>query len=156
MQGERRQKRLANSGEGLSDHLRIAGNAEAVTLGLQHLFSLPLLAGLNDDSRGSVEIVLAEVLNNIAEHAYSAYPGDIDLWISTHDSFLFVRVHDQGLPIPGGEAPVGELGAILEIQDLPEGGFGWFLIRSLTQELTYQREGNQNTLSFCVDVDYQG
>ena len=66
-----------------------------------------------------------------------------------------MRVVDTGLPMPGGEAPAGKLGKLLEIQDLPEGGFGWFLIRSLTQELTYQREGNQNTLSFCVDVDYR-
>ena len=155
MQGERRQMRLVRTGDRLSAHLCIAGTAEAVTLGLQHLFALPVLADLGEDCRGSVEIVLAEVLNNIAEHAYSAYPGDIDLWITAQDTYLFVRVLDKGLAMPGGEAPAGELGQVLEIEDLPEGGFGWFLIRSLTQELTYQREGDQNTLSFCMDVDYR-
>ena len=155
MQGERQKKRRAKLGEALVEHLNIAGNAEAVANGLQHLFSLPVLAGLSDDSQGSVEIVLAEVLNNIAEHAYSRHSGEIDLWITAHESFLFVRVVDTGLPMPGGVAPAGALNKVVEIQDLPEGGFGWFLIRSLTQELTYQRDGNQNTLSFCVDVDYR-
>ena len=40
-------------------------------------------------------------------------------------------------------------------QDLPEGGFGWFLIRSLTRDLTYLREDGYNMLCFCVDVDYR-
>jgi serine/threonine-protein kinase RsbW len=155
MQGESQKRRRAEHGGALVEHLNIAGTAEAVTTGLQHLFSLPVLAGLNDDSQGSVEIVLAEVLNNIAEHAYSRHPGAIDIWITAHQTFLFVRVVDSGLPMPGGEVPAGALSKVVEIQDLPEGGFGWFLIRSLTQDLTYQREGNQNTLCFCVDVDYR-
>jgi serine/threonine-protein kinase RsbW len=155
MPGERRKGRFSQRSEAAVEHLTIDGNAEAVANGLQRLFSLPVLANLNDDSRGSVEIVLAEVLNNISEHAYSKHSGAINLWITPHDTFLFVRVVDTGLPMPGGEAPAGALSKVVEIQDLPEGGFGWFLIRSLTQELTYQRDGNHNTLSFCVDVDYR-
>ena len=53
------------------------------------------------------------------------------------------------------ELPDGRLAAAAEIQDLPEGGFGWYLIRTLTTDLTYLREGICNTLSFCVDVDDQ-
>ncbi len=154
MRGERREQHLRKRGAAFTEYLCIDGDPEAVAAGLKHVFGLPLMANLEDDCRGAVEIVLAEVLNNITEHAYAAHPGKIELWITSHVTFLFVRVVDSGLSMPGGEMPGGALSLATEIQDLPEGGFGWFLIRTLTHELAYLREGDRNTLSFCMDVDY--
>jgi serine/threonine-protein kinase RsbW len=130
------------------------GRAEAISAGLQEILSCDILQALTDDSRGTVEIVLAEVLNNVAEHAYAHYPGQIDVRITSGEGFLFVRLTDTGLPMPGGDLPGGALGKSVNIQDLPEGGFGWYLIRSLSQELTYLRDGAENVLSFCIGVDY--
>ena len=51
---------------------------------------------------------------------------------------------------PGAKCPRAwphDLEALGE-QDLPEGGFGWFLIRELTHDLTYRRDGSRNHLSF--------
>lgn len=154
MRGDKRTKRTRWAAGVATEGLILDGDAGAVRGGLSELFARPLLARLTEDSRGTVEIVLAEVLNNIAEHAYAAFPGKIEISVTAHDGFLFVRLVDSGLPMPGGELPGGTLSRATEIQDLPEGGFGWFLIRSLTQELTYLREGEHNRLSFCVDVEY--
>jgi len=33
------------------------------------------------------------------------------------------------------------------LNDLPEGGFGWFMMQSLTQEIGYKRIKNENVLS---------
>jgi serine/threonine-protein kinase RsbW len=130
------------------------GNLPAISAGLQEMFSSDLLMALSEGSRGTVEIVLAEALNNIVEHAYANYAGSIEIRITPGDGFLFVKVVDSGLPMPGEELPGGRLGQTADIQDLQEGGFGWYLIRSLSQELTYLRDGNMNILSFCVGVDY--
>ena len=43
------------------------------------------LRSLSPDDRGTAEIVLAEVLNNIAEHAYARFPGQIRLSLSQAD-----------------------------------------------------------------------
>ena len=83
------------------------------------------------------------------------FAGAIELSVSAHNSFLFLRTQDSGLPMPGGELPAGRLAEATDIQDLPEGGFGWFLIRSLTQDLAYQRVDGLNILSFCIAVEYQ-
>ena len=131
------------------------GDPEAVRTALGELFERPILARLTEGCRGTIEIVLAEVMNNVSEHAYAEYPGTIDLSISAHGDFILAQMVDTGLPMPGGELPGGKLAGGDGIQDLPEGGFGWFLIRSLTRELNYLREGGTNRLSFCVDVDYQ-
>ena len=155
MRGDKRAKPKRQA-EGLATAVLIFdGDVVSVRGGLSELFAFPSLARLSEDSRGTVEIVLAEVLNNIAEHAYARFPGKIEVWVTAHDSLLLVRVADSGLPMPGGELPGGKLSGATEIQDLPEGGFGWFLIRSLTRELTYLREGGHNRLSFCVDVEYR-
>ena len=152
MRGDKRARRPSDS---LAAEVQVFdGDASAVRAGLIGLFARPLLARLTDDCRGTVEIVLAEVMNNIAEHAYARFPGKIEVWVSAHVSVLFIRVVDSGLPMPGDELPCGRLSEATEIADLPEGGFGWFLIRSLTQDLTYLREAGRNTVSFCIDVEY--
>ena len=138
-----------------SDTVRVvlASDPEAIREGLQGLFALDLLKALTEESRDAAEIVLAEVLNNVVEHAYAMYPGKIELWVTRREDFLFVRMVDHGLPMPGGDLPGGRM---LKVDDLPEGGFGWFLIRNLSHELTYERDGMHNILSFCIGVDYQG
>ena len=99
-------------------------NPDAISAGLQEMFSCDLLLRLSDDSRGTVEIVLAEALNNVVEHAYADYPGRIEIGITPGEGFVFVQLVDAGLPMPEGELPGGRLGKTTEIQDLPEGGFG--------------------------------
>ncbi len=58
--------------------------------------------------------------------------------------------------MPDGELPIGRLTDPKIAKDLPEGGFGWFLIRNLSQDLTYDRDEDKNILGFCISVDYQG
>ena len=38
------------------------------------------------------------------------------------------------------------------LEDLPEGGFGWHLIHSLTNDLTYLRTGGCNRLRFLLPL----
>ena len=37
-------------------------------------------------------------------------------------------------------------------EDLPEGGFGWFLIRQLAWDVRYVREGRTNRLFLAIDL----
>ena len=127
----------------------------AVRDGLHSLFSCELLVGLTEESRGTAEIVLAEALNNVVEHAYARYPGKIEVVMRRCDPELLFDISDDGLPMPGAEPPLGHLREVLEIDDLPEGGFGWFLIRSLAHGLAYRRLDDRNLLSFCVPADYR-
>jgi serine/threonine-protein kinase RsbW len=140
-----------------ADSARIVIDSDmmAVRDGLQSLMSCALLAELTDESRGTAEIVLAEALNNVVEHAYCRYPGKIEVVMRRHDPDLRFDITDSGLPMPGAEPPLGHLRGVMEIDDLPEGGFGWFLIRSLSHSLTYRRIGERNLLSFCVTADYR-
>lgn len=129
-------------------HMAFTSAQAAVRSVLQRFRTHFEIAGLSPQTLASVELVLAEVLNNVAEHAYAGQsPGPIDLSASFARDTLCVTVCDDGCAMPGGSPPPGilpEVGTAPET--LPEGGFGWFLIHDLTQEIDYCREGGKNRL----------
>lgn len=128
-------------------HLVIESDPLAVRDALRRLLGAPPLADLADDARGSAEIVLAEVLNNVVEHAYACSHGTIEVWVRPSPSGITCRVSDRGLPLPGNRLPAGTL-RCLAGDDLPEGGFGWHMIRALACDLDYRRIDGVNHLSF--------
>jgi serine/threonine-protein kinase RsbW len=120
----------------------------AVRAGLQCLMAQEPLRSLPDDARGTAEIVLAEALNNIVEHAYAAHGGAIEIMVCLQDNAIFCTILDNGAPMPSHKLPQGKAHQLSDVHNLPEGGFGWFLIRALAQDLQYQRQRDQNFFSF--------
>ncbi len=108
--------------------------------------------GFHEDIRATVELVLAEAMNNVIEHAYAGTSnGQVDLSIDVQDGSLSFVIEDEGNPMPGGIAPQGQAHDLeCDLQDLPEGGFGWFLIRELTENLQFHRQGSRNRLAFTM------
>ncbi|MFD2739706.1 ATP-binding protein [Sulfitobacter aestuarii] len=110
--------------------------------------------GLPDAAISAVELVLAEAMNNIVEHAYPRGGRQaIRLRCLAGSDALELRLTDTGRPFPAGRIPLG-LAPGLDVAtcDLPEGGFGWFLIHSLTSGLRYSRAGGENRLDMTFDV----
>ena len=108
-----------------------------------------LAARLSVGDCGTIEIALAEALNNIVEHAYPPdAPGGIALRIDLSAARLRCELRDQGTALPGLAPPdngLPDLGGPPET--LPEGGFGWSLIRALTTRLIYERRDGENRLT---------
>ena len=126
------------------------GDALSVREGLRQALAQDPLRSLSPDDRGTAEIVLAEVLNNIVEHAYARFPGRISLSVSQAGGLLICRVEDQGAPMPELAPPSGRQ---VDPRDLPEGGFGWHLIRTLSADLTYERSDGRNLLRFSLPAE---
>ena len=139
---------------GVSSPSRITLDSDlfAVRHGLARLLRMQPLCDLGEEARGTAEIVLAEVLNNIVEHAYADQPGEIRVEVRRGTAGIRCQIRDRGRPMPGDMPPLGHLRPMAEGDDLPEGGFGWFLIRALAQDLTYARDGDENVLSFRLDA----
>ncbi len=133
-------------------HLRFAASEIGVRKALKDVLNGLRFLKLSNEQLGRIELVLAEVLNNVVEHAYADHKnGRVDLQIVPSQGFLFCKVMDQGRPMPNGIMPSGKRAQLnCAMNDLPEGGFGWFLIRSLTQNLHYFRQGRENRLSFQI------
>lgn len=113
-------------------------------------------AEVSEDTLGRLELVLAEVMNNVTEHAAlpasgvaSEEPPSIHLSIVRHDTGLACAISDDGVSLP--EDCILPRGLpVMDLADLPEGGFGWYLIQDLTQALCYYREEQRNFLAFSV------
>ncbi|PZX12015.1 ATP-binding protein [Celeribacter halophilus] len=139
------------------DHeLRIVLPAKmaAVRRGLQTIKRSERLSGLPFDTLSNLEIILAEALNNVVKHAYSGHPeGIIELHLSRSEHELHCVICDTGQQMPNGALPSDQQADLrCTIADLPEGGFGWGLIRKLAHEVGYIRENGQNRLSFSMEV----
>lgn len=125
----------------------------AVSKTLGHLFDGPESSKIPSCLRENAQIVLAEVLNNIVEHSYAQTEGEIDLTLNVSAAGLRCSILDRGLPMPEEKIPTTKNPMEDDPLDLPEGGFGWFLIRTLSKELGYLREGGCNRLSFWIPAE---
>ena len=135
-------------------HVEIPATETAVRAALADMRAMLARSGLDDDTLGSVELVLAEVLNNICEHAYAGQaPGPVRLRATLGAARLSVCLRDRGRPLPGGTLPEGHLPDPTGPRgSLPEGGFGWFLIRDLTDSVTYSRDTGENRLDLHFSI----
>lgn len=69
--------------------------------------------------------------------------------MTSHAGGLACAVADDGTPLPPSCLVPARLPPP-EIAALREGGFGWFMIRDLTQSLFYFRERRRNVLCFHI------
>lgn len=113
----------------------------------------PLALGMDD--AGKVEIILAEALNNIVEHALEPHGEDTEIWVRcTHArDGLHLLVIDKGRPMPNCAPPgINQPDVDVAVDNLPEGGFGWFMIHTLAQDVSYSRINDANHLYLRVSV----
>ncbi|MCX7557997.1 ATP-binding protein [Sulfitobacter sp. F26204] len=113
---------------------------------------------LDVEETSTLELVLAEALNNVVEHAYTEpnAAGEIHISLRHRRDGLHVQICDWGNPMPDGVVPLGQLAALDgDVIDLPEGGFGWFLIRDLAKDVVYKRIGAKNQLRLRIAVAYR-
>lgn len=111
--------------------------------------------GLDEDTAGRLELVLAEVLNNIVEHGADPATGPqvvpfIHMSLIRHAGGLACTISDDGVTLPGHCLRPRILPQDRVVDELPEGGFGWYLIQDLTQSICYFREGRRNFLAFTL------
>jgi serine/threonine-protein kinase RsbW len=132
--------------------LILCADPRSVRAALAELARADPLAAATIGDRETVELVLAEVLNNVVEHSYQGAGGRVDLSLHRVSGGLACRVVDSGAPMPDGRLPPGVMPDPPpdQPQALPEGGFGWALIRTLTSDLRYRREGGRNRLDFVI------
>ena len=133
-------------------HLVFHADPDSVRQSLTQMLGLPPLSGLSAEDRGISELVLAEVLNNVTEHAYGDGGGKVAVSLIEGPAGIRCLVVDEGRAMPGGQLQADRLpgGPDTALQDLPEGVFGWHLIRSLCADLTYGRQDGHNRLGFVL------
>jgi serine/threonine-protein kinase RsbW len=121
---------------------------------VQGLCALGLQRAKSDD----IQIALAEAINNVVEHAYPDDPtGLISIQCRMNAQRVDIEVHDAGVPFANGRPPRGANPNLSgPVEHLPEGGFGWLLIRSLAQDIFYDRHCGANALTLRFELTEGG
>ena len=135
----------------------VLSGAAAVREALRQILDALKPLALDIEEASTVELVLAEALNNVVEHAYPdpTKEGPINIRCRHLADGLHFRVNDYGQAMPDGQTPLGQIQCDgLSVEELPEGGFGWFLIRSLAKDIEYARVGQENQLDLRIAVAY--
>lgn len=138
--------------------LTIHSDLRGVRHGLDRVNTALAANGYDADLRGSAEILLAEVMNNIVEHAYAeSGKGTINVVVRAAEVALQFRITDKGVPLPDHAVRPNDYDLInTPVDDLPEGGFGWGLIHQIATNLDYRREDGKNVLTFEIESPKTG
>jgi serine/threonine-protein kinase RsbW len=135
--------------------VKLVGAEDTVRDGLARVMRGLAPLALCPDDASTVELVLAEALNNVVEHALAGTSGTTQIEVrgSHNGTALTITVVDQGAPMPQGKAPGGRVPDVaVDMPDMPEGGFGWFMIHTLAEDVTYARLGGENHLTLRLAV----
>lgn len=136
---------------------RVPATEDAVSAVLARLGRT--LAGLHipEEVRAAILLALGEILNNIVEHSvFDQIDPHIHLDLTRDSHRILVETMDHGRPLPPSLLSSPTLPALpddpTDIDALPEGGFGWFIIHSLAQDMIYERNAGVNRLSFQFPI----
>ena len=132
---------------GLTFHKKLKINIDTVPLRLAEISDWMVESGVRSETIINVQIVLAEALNNIMEHGFKGKnAGSVEIHINLAGNSIQVCLTDDGMAFIPPEAVKSPLGDKDDLANLPEGGFGWFLIRQITTSYDLHRVAGRNHL----------
>jgi anti-sigma regulatory factor (Ser/Thr protein kinase) len=103
--------------------------------------------GVAEGEIGKLDLVIEEILMNVARYAYAPSTGDAEVsYRQAGAGALLVEIADSGRAFNPLEADPPDLSRGLA--DRPIGGLGVFLVRTIVGSLAYRRESGRNVLSF--------
>lgn len=134
--------------------LSVPATNEGTRAAIRHIAGLVDRTRVSADDADRLEIVLAEALNNIVEHAFAdREDGIIEITIDAAPPGLHFTITDDGLPMPTGRLPGGNTAdPDREAYEQAEGGYGLHLIREVARKLRYERTYTHNRLTFRIPL----
>jgi serine/threonine-protein kinase RsbW len=105
------------------------------------------LAGVGAPEMDWLDLVLEEILVNIARYAYQPGTGDAEVGYAVEKpGMLLVEISDRGNAFNPLVSDPPALGGGLA--ERPIGGLGVFLVKNIVGSLSYRRVEDRNTVSF--------
>ncbi|WP_419786937.1 ATP-binding protein [Pseudodesulfovibrio sp.] len=116
----------------------------------EYILEQARLADLPEGTDQKIDLVLEELLVNIANHAYRHQGGPLEVDCFQRGKSFCCLLRDWGPPFNPMEAGKPDVGQ--DIMDRPIGGLGIFLATTMPDHCSYERLGNANELTFCFHL----
>jgi anti-sigma regulatory factor (Ser/Thr protein kinase) len=125
----------------------VAEAARLVSLSSQRDPDDPLSHDVRDPFDTAVVSAFMEIYNNVAIHAYKhSGGGNIEIALTATDDELIIEIKDTGKPFD--IAQVAPLPTELDPEDMPEGGMGIHIAKTMLDEMSYE-PGPPNLWRLC-------
>ena len=122
------------------EQLRIASQLEELARARTWVGDHARAAGMPARAVNEVGLAVSEAVANVIEHSYRGEPNHaIDMQLVVDDARLVLTIHDDGEPfaLEGYQPP--------DLNQPHEGGYGVFLIRTLMDEVHYEKPPSGGT-----------
>jgi len=136
----------------MSNHLQLRINKDLTEIARLHAefekFAAPL--GLSEKMIFQVDLALDEIVTNIIQHGFDQHGYDQDdnppiaVDIALEGDIIKIEIIDMARPFDPLSVPAPDLDA--PIADRPVGGLGIHLVKSMMDEVSYQRKAPYNHL----------
>lgn len=130
-------------------HLKISSTLEQVALADACTYAVCSLV-LPEETAGDVQLCITEWLSNVIRHGCHNNPGhDIHLSLALDGEKVVIEIIDTGKKLPPGLLEKAALQEVSghDIMELPEHGWGLYIIKSNMDEVNYRSEARRNILS---------
>jgi serine/threonine-protein kinase RsbW len=97
-----------------------------------------------------LELALHEIFVNVVMHAYPNGDGAMTIRIRSDEGTFCIEIRDRGIPFNPDEIPPIDLDK--KIQLGTSGGLGIYLFKTLMDEYSYKRDGDENVLTICKRI----
>ena len=135
----------------MEKEIRISNNLNEIATLANFIETLGEELSLSAEITMNINLALEEAVANIIMYAYPPQEvQEILLKVSANANQLIFLLTDKGLSFDPTQ--VEDVDLTLSIEDRPIGGLGVFLIRSIMNEVSYQRLDNENRLIMKKDI----
>jgi anti-sigma regulatory factor (Ser/Thr protein kinase) len=107
-------------------------------------------AGLGPERGARLELAVEEWVVNLCRHAFGKRAGRIEVVVRRGDGGLVVEIADDGPTFDPTAKPEPDVAAPLE--ERKPGGLGLLLMRRMTDQVLYRRDGERNVVTLRVDT----
>lgn len=107
-----------------------------------------LQCGLEGDGLFAVELVTEEAVVNVFKYAYHHGEGKVRLRCLGEEDRFIIEVTDWGVPFDATAMPEPDI--TLPIEERQVGGLGIYLIKRMTDDMSYTREDGRNILRLFI------
>lgn len=133
--------------------LTIDSDLDNVGLVGSSIKALAMHFGMSECCADDVEVCVVEGINNVIEHAYTYKPDNmVTTIVGTDSTNMIIEVKDFGISM--GKLTRPDINIDPEdLNSLPEGGFGLYLIHNLMDSVSYSSSDGINTLTLTKIID---
>ncbi|MBN1301781.1 MAG: ATP-binding protein [Melioribacteraceae bacterium] len=108
---------------------------------------------IKDKIKGEIELCLVEALNNVVKHSYKEDPNHtIQIEFEIIRERIIIKIIENGLKRNNTDRPKLEFDPD-DIENLPEGGMGLYIIDQLMDKTEYQSVNGQNIFTMYKNLN---